>query len=66
MTTGDYLCYAAAIAGAVLAHESDEALRATLERFVGVPDPEVEAAMELGLGALCAGLDATAQDAASV
>ena len=59
---GDYLRHVAAVAGAVLAREPEDALREALERLVGVPEAEDEAAMELGLDALRSGLDAVGRD----
>nr|WP_246413440.1 hypothetical protein [Methylobacterium brachythecii] len=61
---GDFLRHAARIAGAVLAHEPDDDLRALLGKLVEVVDAEDEASMELGLDAMRHGLDADAAETA--
>ncbi|WP_227440320.1 hypothetical protein [Methylobacterium sp. W2] len=62
---GIYLRHAARITGAVLAHEpADDDLRNKLTELTDVQDAEDEAAVELGLDALRAGLDATTPEAA--
>lgn len=61
---GDFLRHAARVAGAVLAQEPDDSLRAALERLLQVGEAEDEASMELGLDALRDGLDASGPEAA--
>ncbi|MGY6285473.1 hypothetical protein ACXIT0_21625 [Methylorubrum extorquens] len=59
---GDFLRHAAAVTGALLAREPDPDLHAVLGKLLDVEEAEDEVAMELGLDALRAGLDATTQD----
>jgi hypothetical protein len=59
-----FLRHAARIAGAVLAHEPDDGLRDLLRDLAAIDGCADEAAMELGLDALRAGLVATGTEAA--
>ncbi|WP_331294999.1 hypothetical protein [Methylobacterium hispanicum] len=59
---GDFLRHAANVTGALLAREPDPDLHAVLGKLLDVEEAEDEVAMELGLDALRAGLDATTQD----
>nr|WP_137828592.1 hypothetical protein [Methylobacterium sp. L1A1] len=59
---GDFLRHAANVTGALLAREPDPDLHAVLGKLLDVEEAEDEVAMELGLDALRAGLDATTED----